>query len=98
MAAQSVSIDSLIGSREEIETSTPVKFRQNKGGFVFNPVLPKPENDKPYRRISFSRSIEEIKDIIEYLYNDREHIATPSQVGEKCFEFVLERAHSKEGE
>lgn len=98
MAARSVSIDSLICSREEIETSTPVTFRRNRNGFVFNPDLPKPENDKPYRRISFSRSIEEIKDIIEYLYNDREHNATPSQVGEKCFEFVLEKAHGKEGE
>ncbi len=98
-AARSVSVDSLIGPRQEIETSTPsVKFRQNKGGFVFNPTLPKPENDKPYRRISFSRSIEEIKDIIEYLYDDREHSMTPSQVGEKCFESVLERARNKEGE
>lgn len=98
LAAKSVSIDSLIGSRDEIETLAPVKFRQNKGGYVFNPSLPKPENDKPYRRISFSRSIDEIKDIIEYLYDDREHSMTPSQVGEKCFDLVLDKAHSKEGE
>ena len=98
LAAKSVSIDSLIGSRDEIEALAPVKFRQNKGGYVFNPSLPKPENDKPYRRISFSRSIDEIKDIIEYLYDDREHSMTPSQVGEKCFDLVLDKAHSKEGE
>lgn len=98
MAAQSVSIDSLIGAKEEIETLAPVKFRQSKGGYIFNPNLPKPENDQPYRRISFSRSVEEIEDIVEYLYNDREHNMTPSQVGEKCFEIVLERAHSKAGE
>ena len=98
MAAKSVSIDSLIASKDEIEASTPVKFRQSKGGLIFNPDLPKPENDKPYRRISFSRSAEEINDIIEYLYEDRDHSITPSQVGEKCFELVLDKAHGKEGE
>ena len=98
MAAKSVSIDDLIGSKEEVETLETVKFRHNKGGFVFNPDLPKPADDKPYRRICFSRGINEIEDIIEYLYNDREHNVTPSQVGEKCFECVLKKARSKEGE
>lgn len=98
MAAKSIPVDSLIGAREEIEASTQVKFRKSKGALVFSPTLPKPENDKPYRRISFSRSIEEIEDIIEYVYCDREHRVTPSQVGEKCFEIVLKRARNKEGE
>lgn len=98
MAAQSISIGSLVGSKEKVESLEPIKFRLNKGGYVFNPTLPKPKNDKPYRRISFSRSIEEIEDIIEYLYNDREQNVSPSQVGEKCFELILEKAHSKEGE
>lgn len=97
-AARSVSIDSLVGSREEIESSTPVKFRLNKGGYVFNPNLPRPANEKPYRTISFSRSVVEIEDIIEYLYDDREHSMTPSQVGEKCFELILDQARGKEGE
>ena len=98
LAARSIPVDSLIASKEKIEASIPIKFRPSKGGFVFKPNLPKPVTDKPYRRISFSRSIEEINDIIEYLYNDREHEVTPSQVGEKCFEFVLEKSHSTEGE
>lgn len=97
-AAQSVPVDNLIGSREKIEASIPVKFRQNRGGFVFKPSLPKPETDKPFCRISFSRSIDEISDIIEYLYKDRNHEVTPSQVGEKCFEIILKKAQSTEGE
>lgn len=98
LAAKSVSVESLIGSKEEIESLGNVHFRKSKGGYIFNPNLPKPKNDKPYRRISFSRSIEEIDDIIEYLYHDREQEVTPSQVGEKCFELILEKAQSKEGE
>lgn len=96
-AAKSVSVDKLLDSTAMVEDLTSIKFRKQQGGFTFTPKLPKPDNTKPYRRISFSRSIEEIRDIMEYVYNDREHNATPSQVGEKCFDLVLEKAH-KEGE
>ena len=97
-AAKRVPVESLLESKEKIEATENIKFRTNKGGFVYNPNLPKPENDKPYRRISFSRSSEEIEDIIEYWYDDREHSMTPSQVGEKCFEQILDEARRKEGE
>ena len=97
-AAKSISIDTLIGTKEEVETAAPVKFRQNRGGLVFNPELPKPPSDKPYKIISFSKGTEEILDIVEYFYNDRTHTISPSQIGEKCFDLVLEKARSKEGE
>lgn len=96
--AQSISIDTLIGTAEYVETVVPVKFRQNRGGLVFNPELPKPQNDRPYRIISYSRGIEEILDIVEFIYQDRTHSISPSQVGEKCFDLILEKAHKKEGE
>lgn len=95
--ARSISIDSLIGSRTAIESSNPIKFQSARNGFIFNPHLPKPENDKPYRRICFSKSIDEVEDIIEYLYDDRDHDMTPSQVGEECFNYVLKEAHSQRG-
>lgn len=97
-AAKSISIDTLIGTPEEVETVAPVKFRQNRGGFVFNPELPKPPSDKPYKIISFSKGTEEILDIVEYFYKDRTHTVSPSQIGEKCFDVVLEKARGKEGE
>lgn len=53
-AAKCVPIDTLIDSREKVEAVTPIKFRQNKGGLVFNPDLPKPPNDRPYRIINVS--------------------------------------------
>lgn len=88
----SVAIEVLTGPKEEVEKSAPVKFRSRKGGLVFKPELPKPPSDKPYKIISFSRGIEEILDIVEYLYEDRKHPITPSQVGEKCFDWVLKKA------
>lgn len=97
-AAKSISIGTLIGTTEEVETAVPVKFRQNRGGFVFNPELPKPPSDKPYRIISFSKETDEILDIVEYFYKDRTHTVSPSQIGEKCFDLILEKARSKEGE
>lgn len=97
-AAKCVSIDTLIDSREKVEAVTPIKFRQNKGGLVFNPDLPKPPNDRPYRIISYHKDIEDILCIVEYLYKDRSHQITPSQVGEKCFDLILEEAKHKEGE
>lgn len=98
-ATKSVSVGDLVGEKANIEAAAPVKFRQNKGGFVFNPSLPKPPNDKPYRTISYSKSIEEIRDIAEHLYGDRSHPITPSQIGEKCFDIVWEDARrKKEGE
>ena len=96
--AKEVPIGDLIISKDIIENSTNVKFHKYKGGFVFKPDLPKPQNDKPYRRISFSRNIDEVNDIVEYLYDDREHCITPSQVGEQCFERVLKEARKKVGE
>lgn len=96
--AKSVSIDNLVTSKEKIERSTTITFTNNKGADIYKPKLPKPVNDKPYRIISFSRSNEDIEDIIEYLYKDRHHTITASQVGEKCFQLILDKAHNKEGE
>ncbi|WP_277072782.1 ATP-binding protein [Segatella oulorum] len=97
-AAQRIEIKTLTGSKEEVERTNLVKFHSNNGALVFKPKLPKPPNDKPYRIISFSRGIEEIRDIIEYFYDDRTHPITPSQIGEKCFDFVLKKAHDKKDE
>lgn len=88
----SIAIEDLTGPQEDVEKSAPVKFRARKGGLVFKPELPKPPSDKPYKIISFSRGIEEILDIVEYLYEDRKHPMTPSQVGEQCFDLILKKA------
>ena len=65
---------------------------------VFNPELPKPPSDKPYRIIRYSKDENEILDIVEYFYQDRNHTITPSQIGEKCFDIILEKAHATKDE
>ena len=98
-SAKSVSVDTLLRPKKDGESAPSVDYMPSKGGHIHKPVLPSPPNDKPYRRISFNRSVDEISDIVEFLYGDRTHSITPSQVGEKCFDRVLEEAHkSKEGE
>lgn len=57
---------------------------------MFKPDLPKPPNDKPYKVIRYSKDVEEISDLIEYFYKDRNHSVSPSQIGEKCFDIMLE--------
>lgn len=90
--AKSVPIESLIGSSAQTTTDSPIQLRQNRGGFVFSPELPKPPNDKPYSIIRFSKSTEEVLDLVEYFYNDRNHSITPSQIGEKCFDIILKQS------
>ena len=48
-----------------------MKFKNNKNGLVFSPDLPKPAVDKPYKRISYNKSLDEIEDIIEYWYDGK---------------------------
>jgi hypothetical protein len=97
-AATRISVERLIGSQNDIEAAAPIKFRKNKEGLIFEPQLPKPHNDKPYRVIRFSKSVEDIQDIIEYLYNDKTHDISNSKLGEKCFDLILGKARAKESE
>ena len=70
------------------------------GGIEYNPkkkgVLPEPETQKPSsKRIVFSRPLEEIKCISNFLF-DRVDEA-PSIIGDECFEIVLKNAKANEG-
>ncbi|WP_125143691.1 ATP-binding protein [Clostridium transplantifaecale] len=96
--AKSVPVESLIATPIQSSDESPIKLRQNRGGFVFNPVLPKPHNDKPYKVIRYSKDSDEILDLVEYFYNDRNHSVTPSQIGEKCFDIILEQAKKTKDE
>ncbi|MBE5966998.1 MAG: ATP-binding protein [Lachnospiraceae bacterium] len=96
--AKSVPVETLIATPLEPPSESPIKLRKNHGGFVFNPELPKPPNDKPYKMIRYSKNNEEILDLVEYFYKDRDHSITPSQIGEKCFDIILEKAHKTKDE
>ena len=94
-ATKSMPVDILMGSKEDVEEKAPVSFRANKGGLIAMPSLPKPERDKPFKIIRFSKNEDDILDVVEFFYKDREHSITPSQIGEKCFDVILAQAHNK---
>lgn len=89
-ATKSVPIESFMNTSTTEGTDNPLPLRKNRDGFMFKPDLPKPPNDKPYKVIRYSKDVEEINDLIEYFYKDRNHSVSPSQIGEKCFDIMLE--------
>ncbi|HDS1037537.1 TPA: ATP-binding protein [Stenotrophomonas maltophilia] len=58
-------------------------------GKLFKPKLPKPKDIDPVKSIQFSRQLKEINEVREY-FDDTG--MSNSQVGTKCFEYVLQRA------
>lgn len=68
------------------------QWKNNPGelkGQLFKPKLPKPKDIDPVRSIQFSRQLKEINEVKEY-FDDM--AMSNSQVGTKCFEYVLQRA------
>lgn len=59
-------------------------------GQSFKPPLPYPEQKDPYRQIRFTRSLKEIEIVGRYLF--RGEPWKPGEVGEACFELILEKA------
>lgn len=61
-------------------------------GQQYKPPLPLPLNLEPRkRRISFVKDIDEVNAVANYLFEDED--ITPSEVGEKCFDLILNEAH-----
>ncbi|MEA4939157.1 MAG: ATP-binding protein [Christensenella sp.] len=95
--AHPIPVGKIFEAAETREERYAIDLHTTKTGRVYNPSLPKPPNDKLFRIIHYSRDIEEISDVTEYLFHDRDYPAKPSQVGEICFERTLREAHSKKG-
>ena len=73
-----------------------VTLRHEARGNTYRPNLPKPENDRPFRIIRFSKSVDDIKQVTGYLYGDADEEIAASVVGERCFDTILSEA--KKGE
>lgn len=73
------------------ESLTFSKVTKGAGGKQFKPKLPLPKKEEPNsRRLTFTRDIEEIQVVKEYLFGDKP--ATPAEVGDKCFDEILKEA------
>ena len=71
-------------------------MRKDQRGNTYRPQLPQPENDRNYKVIRYSKSVEDIRTLTEYLFGDKDADISPSIVGERCFEKILEEAQKKE--
>jgi len=58
----------------------------------YKPELPVPASKNPRRRISYIRDIEEIEDVSQHLFQERN--VEPSTVGEFCFDRLLKEARA----
>jgi len=69
-----------------------VRRIRDEGGSAkkFTPNLPKPEDRRPNRRITFSRTVDDIQLVSEHLFGDPE--VPPKEVGERSFDAMLAQA------
>lgn len=74
---------------EYVESGDWKSVKDELGGKVFRPRLPKPKDADPYRSIQFSRRESEIDKVKKHFFDQLN--ATNSAIGNKCFEDVLER-------
>ena len=88
-AGITLSLDRLKARASQVEFSRT--SRSIPGALQYKPTLPVPPRTDPRkRRISFSRDAEEVRLVASHLFDNSNH--DPSQVGEKCFEMMLEEA------
>ena len=60
-------------------------------GEQFKRILPRPEpKESTKRRISYNKELDEIQTVQRYLFGETK--VRPTQVGEKCFDIILEEA------
>lgn len=88
--AEKTSYESLFSNTAKSDFG--VSLRHEAKGETYRPNLPKPQNDKPYKIIRFTKDSEQIKKVTQYLYGDTEANKSPSEIGEKCFDTILEKA------
>ena len=74
-----------------VETLDMSPVKSGLRGEKFNPTLPRPESKKSTKkRISYSKELDDIQTVQSHLFGENK--AKPSQVGEKCFDVILEEA------
>ena len=76
-----------------MDVSTSTSAVPFEDGRQYRPNLPTPQREQPQtRRISFTRSTEDVRTVAEYLFGDSER--NPSEVGQECFDIALQEAIS----
>ena len=77
--------------KKEVETLTMNPVKSGLKGEQFKRPLPRPEpKESTKKRISYNKELGEIQMVQNYLFGEKK--VTPTQVGEKCFDMILEEA------
>ena len=77
--------------RTEFQHLRSISVGQGLRGKQFKPKLPEPiPKRSSKRKISYSKDLDDIQTVRNYLFGEKE--VTPSQVGEECFDLMLEEA------
>ena len=91
--AQAMTISEIESEVIEGEWNPVRRLGTSGSGKRFSPDLPKPISADASRRISFSRSLADVKTVAEHLFGDED--APPSEVGARCFDDVLKKARKR---
>lgn len=94
--AQKVQYSDLFSATAGLDYGVSPRKDARGYGQTFRPNLPKPANDKPFKIIRYSKNIEDIKILIGYFYGDKEETISPSLIGERCFDKILEDVKKQE--
>jgi len=91
-----VSLSSILNNDKNFQAKYGTSPRTHQGAITFKPDLPKPIIERNYMTIRFSRPLDDVKTLEQFFFGDRTIGATASQIGEKCFDHVLNQVVSKD--
>lgn len=89
--AESFPYTTLIQNDESFNHTYGLNYRKKDGGFISQPNLPKPKNEKKHVIIRYSKPIDDVQIVKTFFSPDESIEMKASDVGEKCFEFILKR-------
>lgn len=94
-------ISSFVDNPDNLRNRLKIELKEIKRSeaqeYRYKPNLPEPPKDVRYQRISFSKPEKEIKAVADFLTGGEAELLNPKQVGERCFERVLDEARKVEG-
>jgi len=83
-------------SPEKIHGDTEITLKAHNREYVFKPQLPMPERASDNCFIRFVKPKGEIREVMEYLYDNEDSDIKPGQIGATCFERILDMARREQ--
>lgn len=91
-----VDMKQLLQSHDKIEQRfSSLHFASRNGAYIVKPVLPTPSGNNLFRFIRYSKAEEDINTVSNFIYGEIRTELKPSEIGERCFDIMLEKAKEK---